>query len=145
MDHALTICREQLVPAIYRGTRDVFGLVVGEPIPYATPDDVYPSLPSADRAPISIRIAPSATPELTLSDLLPSSEPLKRAIFTLLHCRVGGDVPEVRGVADPSSLRRAEKMLERHHVTLETLNTATLKGAAWLLGYATRNLSLIHI
>ena len=42
-------------------------------------------------------------------------------------------------MSDPSSLRRAEKMLERHRVTLETLNTATLKGAAWLLGYATRN------
>ena len=28
MDHALTICREQLVPAIYRGVRDIFGLTV---------------------------------------------------------------------------------------------------------------------
>ena len=70
-------------------------------------------MPSADRAPISIRIAPSATPEFTLSDLLPSSEPLKRAIFTLLHCRIGGDVPEVRGVADPSSLRIQSSLLDK--------------------------------
>jgi hypothetical protein len=33
MGHALTICREQLVPAIYCGVRDIFGLTVGSPIP----------------------------------------------------------------------------------------------------------------
>jgi small neutral amino acid transporter SnatA (MarC family) len=65
MEHALTICREHLVPAIYRGVRDVFGLAVGDPIPRATPDDVNPILSSTDRAPISIRIAPSATPHVT--------------------------------------------------------------------------------
>ena len=54
MEHALTLCREHVVPAIYRGVRDIFGLTVGEPIPNATSDDINPSTPSMDQAPISI-------------------------------------------------------------------------------------------
>ena len=144
MEHALTLCREHLVPAIYRGVRDIFGLTVGEPIPNATLGDANPSTPSMDQAPISIRIAPSTIPDLTSTDLLPSPDLLKRAIFTLLYCGVGGDVPEVRGTSDPASLRRAEKILIRHNVSTEGLNAATLKGTAWLLFFASCNASVGH-
>ena len=142
MGHALSLCREHAVPAIYRGVHDIFGLAVGEPIPNATSSDINPPAPSVDQAPIAIRIAPSAIPDLTPADLLPSPDLLKRAIFTLLYCGVAGDVPDVKGVADPSSLRRAEKILNCHQMSTENLNVATLKGTAWLLFFASCNASV---
>ena len=139
MGHALLLCREHLVPAIYRGVPRLFGLAVGAPIPGATMADINPQPLPMEYAPIAIRIAPSAIPDITPDDLLPSPDLLKRAILTLLYCGVGGDVPEVRGVPDASSLRRAEKILTRHKVSTENLNTATLKGTAWLLFFASCN------
>ena len=139
LDGAIARCREYHVPAMYRGSRLIHGLTVGELVPGAEASDAFPVAPAPA---INIAQLESFLPPFQAGDLPSLSwaghDLLVDAIFTLTTCATAGDVPLLRSI-DQSSMRRALRILERATIPAAGLSAPAIKSAAWLATYAGRN------
>ena len=104
LDGAIVRCREYHVPAMYRGSRLIHGLTVGELVPGAEASDAFPVAPAPA---INIAQLEFFLPPFQAGDLPSLSwaghDLLVDAIFTLTTCATAGDVPLLRSI-DQSSM-----------------------------------------